>query len=212
MIIYCARNITNDKMYVGKTKRSLEIRKQDHYEKSRKGSDTYFHRALAKYEFEWTILEHVNDECNIDDREKFWIDKLATYSTGYNMTIGGDGGYTYSKGTDLYNKIQYKLGHKGNSNPGADPEIHKRAEYTTQKNIQAGIYFKSGVSHGNNKGKMADIYSKYKGNKSSATAKAVCINGKQYSSCRAAAREFNIAAETVSRRCKNVNYIEWKFV
>ena len=30
MIIYCARNIRNDKMYIGKTIKDLDVRKKEH--------------------------------------------------------------------------------------------------------------------------------------------------------------------------------------
>lgn len=214
MIIYCARNKDNDKMYVGKTTKTLEERRNGHYDSAfRLLSDTNFHRSLRlNSEFEWTILETLNETDDINERERFWISKLDTYKNGYNMTQGGDGGLTYKKGDILYEKIKHKLGHIGDQNPGANPEIHNRAEETKLKNIHDGIFFNSGQSHGNFKGRFKERHNNYKGNPASKNAKQVCINGIIFESLQSAARFYNICAETVSNRCKNVRYLNWNFI
>lgn len=214
MIIYCARNKDNDKMYVGKTSKLLEERKSKHYDSAnRLLSDTNFHRALRLgYEFEWIILETLSDTDDINIREQYWISKLDTYKTGYNMTIGGDGGVTYKKGDDLYNKIKHKLGHLGIKNPGANPEIHNRAEETKLKNIQSGFFFNSGEAHGNFKGKFKEKQSAFKGGSATKNARRVNINGIEYNSLQEAARKFNVCAETISNRCSNPRYIHWNFI
>jgi group I intron endonuclease len=214
MLIYCARNTKNNLMYVGKTTRTLEERKTGHYD-SAEGlkSETHFHRALrTNVEFEWMILETVDTLDNINEREKFWIAKLDTYHNGYNMTPGGDGGLTYKKDDELYHKIKHKLGHPGNSNPGANPEIHNRAQQTILNNIHSGNYFNSGETHGNFKGSFKIIHDKYKGGPSSSNAKQVCIHNITYDSLRSASRALNICAETVANRCKNSRYLEWNFL
>jgi group I intron endonuclease len=214
MLIYCARNKDNDKMYIGKTTKTLEIRKAGHYDAAINSmSDTHFHRALRSgVEFEWMILETVSETNDINEREKFWMSKLDTYHNGYNMTIGGDGGLTYTKGDELYGRIKHKLGSPGNLNPGANPEIHTRAELTKLKNIQSGIFFNSGEAHGNFKGKFKKKHEKYKGGPSPKNSKRVIINGIEYDSLQAAAREYKICAETVSNRCSNTRYLDWNFI
>jgi len=210
MIIYCARNIHNNKMYIGKTTKELEVRKRGHYESAACGSETYFHRALRRDEFEWTILEHVKDDIN--DREQFWIEKLDTFNTGYNMTTGGDGGLTYKKGDELYNRIKHKLGHPGGLNPGSNPDIHARATQTYIDKAKKSEYHATGKDHGNYKGKFKEKHSNYKGRGTSATARAVRINNVEYVSCAAAARALDVCAETVSNRCRKDNYVGWEFV
>jgi group I intron endonuclease len=213
MIIYCARNLTNDKLYVGKTTKTLEERKLQHYDDANNGSETHFHRALClDNEFEWSVLEHVIDVSRLNERECFWITKLNTYVDGYNMTIGGDGGITYRKGDELYDRIKHKLGHSGDSNPGANTEIHARAAQTYVNKAKVGEYHPTGDLHGNFKGVLYKRHAKYKGNASSATAKPVYINGIEYPSCSAASRVLGITPETVSNRCKKSNYIGWEFV
>jgi group I intron endonuclease len=216
MLIYCARNEDNDKMYVGKTTKTLEIRKAGHYDAAINSmSESHFHRAIRLgAEFEWLILEFVTDPDDINDREKFWIEKLDTYHNGYNMTLGGDGGCTYRKGDEVYNRIKHKLVENvsGKKNPGANPEIHAKAQTTILNNIHNGIYFNSGETHGNFKGKFKKRHNSYKGNMPSANAKQVIINGIIFNSLQAAAREYNICAETVSNRCKNSRYLDWNFL
>lgn len=214
MIIYCARNKDNDKMYVGKTMKTLEERKLGHYNTATRSlSDTHFHRALrTTSEFEWTILEILTDSDNINDRERFWISKLDTFNSGYNMTAGGDGGLTYRKGDLLYEKIKHKLGSPGSTNPGANLKIHSQAEATILKNIQSGIFFNSGETHGNFKGKFKEKQAKYKGNSPTKNAKRVSIDGREFNSLQEAARHLNICAETVSNRCTNSRYLDWKFI
>lgn len=214
MLIYCARNIDTNKMYVGKTTRTLDQRKKDHIDIAfQELSETNFHRAIrTNAKFEWTILETLNETDNINDRERFWISKLDTYKNGYNMTEGGDGGLTYKRGDILYERIKHKLGHPGNQNPGANPEIHQRAEETKLKNIQNGIFFNSGESHGNFKGNFKIIQDNYKGGLASGNSRKVQINNITYDSLRAAARAYNICAETVSNRCKSTRYLEWNFL
>lgn len=212
MIIYCARNLTNDKMYVGKTTTDLEKRKQRHYGSVHDGSETHFHRALRNDEFEWTILETVSVDSDINDRERFWISKLDTFKNGYNMTAGGDGGLTYKVGTAVYERIKHKLGQSGDKNPGANPEIHQKAQQTIMNNIQTGNYFNSGELHGNFKGKFAEVHKKYKGNPASINSKRVRIDGIEYDSLRSAARAHNICAETVANRCNKLHYIGWDYI
>jgi group I intron endonuclease len=214
MLIYCARNKDNDKMYIGKTTKTLEIRKAGHYDAAiNYMSDTHFHRALRSgVEFEWMILETVSEPNDINEREKFWISKLDTYHNGYNMTIGGDGGLTYTKGDELYSRIKHKLGSPGSSNPGANPEVHAQAQQTVLNNIHSGKYFNSGESHGNFKGKFKKIHDKYKGGPAPVNSKRVCVHGITYDSLRSAARDLGICAETVSNRCRNSRYLEWNFI
>ena len=214
MIIYCARNKHNDKMYIGKTTKTLENRKKQHYNAAIDSmSDTHFHRALrSDAVFEWIILETVSETDDINEREQFWISKLDTFKNGYNMTAGGDGGLTYETGTELYERIKHKLGHNGDKNPGANPEIHQKAQQTIMNNIETGNYFNSGESHGNFKGKFKEIHSKYKGGPAPVNSKRVKIDGIEYDSLRAAARVYNICAETVSNRCKKTQYINWQYI
>ena len=93
-IIYLVVNVTNGKLYVGKTGRDLGLRIREHEYDARNKGKTAFSRAIRKYgieSFEFTILETCPIE-RIDERERHWI---AAHNCrkphGYNLTDGGDG-------------------------------------------------------------------------------------------------------------------------
>lgn len=93
-IIYCARNIKNNKRYIGQTIKSLNARIKLHYYSE---SCTLFHRALMKYEkedWEWTVLDIGEAGQELSEKEQYWIQYYDTYNNpdkGYNLTKGGEG-------------------------------------------------------------------------------------------------------------------------
>ena len=92
MIIYKATNTLNDKSYIGKTVRSLHLRKGQHL---RSNETTHFHRALRKYGkdmFDWSVIKETKTEKELDNQEIKFIKEYDTYKNGYNSTIGGDNG------------------------------------------------------------------------------------------------------------------------
>lgn len=96
-IIYCARNIKNDKKYIGKTVQTLEDRWGGHldFAFTDRGWNIYFCRAIRKYganSFELSILETIPDE-ELNVAERKWIAELRTsdHKIGYNSTEGGEG-------------------------------------------------------------------------------------------------------------------------
>jgi len=99
-IIYCARNITNDKRYIGQTTRSLNRRKKEHIGQANRGGEYAIHQAIRKYgedNFEWTILDHAHSQIELDEKEKFWIKYWnCFYDGGYNMATGGQCNLSYN--------------------------------------------------------------------------------------------------------------------
>ena len=99
--IYCITNTINNKKFVGKTLMSIEKRFSEHIKdsKRRKMEKRPLYNAMNKYgadKFTIEILEEVNSESELSDREIYWIEKLGTYGrTGYNATKGGDGKQYY---------------------------------------------------------------------------------------------------------------------
>lgn len=92
MIIYKTTNLINGKIYIGKDKNNNP---------KYLGSGKRLNSSINKYgieNFEKVIIEYCESEEHMRDREKFWI---AYYNStcrtiGYNLTIGGDGGDTFS--------------------------------------------------------------------------------------------------------------------
>lgn len=101
MIIYKSTCLINNKIYIGKTKYELNKRIKQHINKSNRGSNLLFHKAIKKYGFEnfkWEVLEEFK---NIDELNKFEIEVIKKLNatnpdTGYNIALGGNGGDTFT--------------------------------------------------------------------------------------------------------------------
>ena len=88
MIIYMTVNLINKKIYIG----------QDSMNRSEYlGSGLLISNAIKRYgsqNFHKIILEHCSSKDELDEREKFWINKLNSNKkgVGYNIARGGEGG------------------------------------------------------------------------------------------------------------------------
>lgn len=90
--IYKIENKLNNKVYIGKTVRSVSERFTEHLKCRGKGQQPLY-RAMNKYgkeNFEVTELTacHMDE---LDDMERFYIELYDSYNKGYNATLGGDG-------------------------------------------------------------------------------------------------------------------------
>ena len=95
-IIYKATNLINGKIYIGKTVKTLKIRKTKHKSAALNNKTIYpFYRAIRKYgfkNFEWKIIDYALTEEILFEMEKYYIKKLKTKAPdGYNSTDGGEG-------------------------------------------------------------------------------------------------------------------------
>ena len=112
--IYCAINTITHKKYIGKTIKSLSIRKSHHISLANGNSTDYFHRSIRKYgpaAFIWELIFESNDPNQLTRMEIKLIRELNTkIPLGYNLTDGGEGLLNPSEETR--NKIRNKqLGH-----------------------------------------------------------------------------------------------------
>lgn len=92
--IYKATDLTNDKLYIGKTS-DFKARKWQH-ERCYEKEDCLFHRAIkshGKENFIWEIIDQANGLDEAYELEKKYIKQYNSYRpNGYNMTLGGTGG------------------------------------------------------------------------------------------------------------------------
>ena len=111
--IYLVTNNLNGKVYIGK---SVDITRrwqqhihdslvsQEDWDNNYRGVRTYFHAAIRKYgkeNFTFSVLEEIDDESTLNDRETYWITKYHSNdrNIGYNMSCGGDG-YNFGSGEE----------------------------------------------------------------------------------------------------------------
>lgn len=101
---YLSKSSTNGR-YVGRTvKKNPEIRwmKGKGYLYYSKTGELLKHqysfgRAILKYgwdNFDHVILEEV-DNANVDQAERYWINKMESFSKGYNESLGGGGSLSF---------------------------------------------------------------------------------------------------------------------
>lgn len=96
-VIYKIENRLNGKTYVGKTV-NWKKRRSDHLRSLRKNNhhNTHLQAAWNKYgesNFSFKILDVFDPNFNfcINALERYWIEKLDAFNSGYNKTLGGDG-------------------------------------------------------------------------------------------------------------------------
>lgn len=118
MLIYKALNTKNNKVYIGKTEKTLEERKLNHfYESHQKRRTSYFYNALRKNKknFVWEVVEdNISDSTTLNEKEIFWIAhfKSTQKEFGYNMTDGGTGGNingNHPNKKEIYKRVGIKL-------------------------------------------------------------------------------------------------------
>ena len=94
--IYKITNCINDKVYIGQTKTSIDKRWHAHKTRYNTGSKDGLYGAMRKYGIENFKIEQIL-ECPIEDlneMERFYIQKYDSFYNGYNLTLGGDGSPT----------------------------------------------------------------------------------------------------------------------
>lgn len=110
--IYKITNKINDKCYIGKTERTIEIRWREHLKNiySLNEYDKPLYRAIRKYGIENFYIEKIEevDASILNERESYWIEYFQSFKKGYNATSGGDGKryLDYELISKMYNEIK----------------------------------------------------------------------------------------------------------
>ena len=93
--IYKITNNVNEKVYIGKTLKTVSERWAEHQKDYLRRE--YEHRplysAMKKYGLSCFTIEQI-EECSaqeLNDRETYWIEFYGSFKYGYNATKGGDG-------------------------------------------------------------------------------------------------------------------------
>ena len=86
----------NNKSYIGYTSLSISKRLVKHMQNAQLGHDTKFYRAIRKYglsNIKSSILYESFSKEEVLEKEKFYITSYDSFRKGYNMTLGGEGGF-----------------------------------------------------------------------------------------------------------------------
>lgn len=109
--IYKITNQINGKVYIGKTEDTIEKRFKEHCKAATRTKEKHrpLYAAMRKYgteNFSVELVEKVNPNDNLEEKECYWIDYFKSYEEGYNATKGGDGKYyaDYELIFNLYEK------------------------------------------------------------------------------------------------------------
>jgi group I intron endonuclease len=102
MLVYKATNLLNNKSYIGKTVKTLRVRRLEHENAAlRRCDNCILHKALRKYgadNFQWEIIAVAESQIRLSALEAQYIEHFDTFRNGYNSTIGGEGtcGFRFS--------------------------------------------------------------------------------------------------------------------
>ena len=91
-IIYKVVNTITDEVYIGATTKSIEERKADHLQTSRKKVGSCFQESIATYgadAFKWEQIDTANSINELAEKEKQYILKYNSKEQGYNSDAGG---------------------------------------------------------------------------------------------------------------------------
>lgn len=91
--IYKITNDINNKVYIGKTRGSINKRWEGHLRdyKKKRCEKRPLYDAMNKYGVEHFRIELIEETINPEEREKYWIAYYDSFKSGYNATMGGDG-------------------------------------------------------------------------------------------------------------------------
>ena len=95
--IYKITNDINQKVYIGQTSRSIEIRWKEHQRDIKRTNFEIrpLYRAINKYGIEHFHIELIEETEYPNEREKYWIEYYQSFKNGYNATLGGEGKMLY---------------------------------------------------------------------------------------------------------------------
>ena len=95
--IYKIINDINNKVYIGKTSRSIDKRWKEHLRdrKREKYKRRRLYSEMNTYGVDHFHIEQIEETENLEEREIYWIGYFEGYAQGYNVTKGGDGKKLY---------------------------------------------------------------------------------------------------------------------
>lgn len=140
-LIYIIRCQVNNKIYIGKTTRTIEARWYEHLKCAEKNTQYPLYLAMNKYGIECFSIS-ILEECNnkfLDEREiqAIKLHKSHISECGYNLTLGGDGtsGWKFKPGAKSgRNNSFYGRKHSLETKKKISNALIKRSDIIGRKN------------------------------------------------------------------------------
>lgn len=215
--VYVITNLSNNKKYVGITNKTYIERFEKHKENARRNYERFaniaLYHAIRKYGenmFRVELLETVNSWDKAKEREKYWINELKSYASGYNNTKGGDGttGYQFTveqiksrKERGLTDKHKRSIS-EGNARYWLG-KTHSEETKAKIRSSRACQTFSEKT-----RAKMGASKTGVKNHKS----KQIQIDGVIYESINLASKILGIHSETVRKRGLNPNFSNYEIL
>jgi group I intron endonuclease len=110
--IYCIKNEINGKVYIGYTSKTVNERFNTHIKNAKKKINRRLYDAMNKYGYENFTVSNLDEAFDVKSAQEIetWyihIFRAKNSKYGYNMTHGGDGGYTISEWSGVAKKELY---------------------------------------------------------------------------------------------------------
>ena len=148
MVIYKITNLLNGKIYIGQTKQKIEYRFLQHSKANSPLGQAMRDCGLENFTIE--IIEHCENQAELNEREKFWIKVLKSkIPYGYNQIDGGGG---FQKSSKRKNFIPSK-----SIENLPTEKINNRIKFIRKKNFLTQTEF--GIKIGLKQRTIADIES-----------------------------------------------------
>ena len=110
-LIYKIANNINEKIYIGRTKRLLEVRIKEHKRNS-KYKKYPIYRAIRKYGWDSFIVEVLEDNIpleNLNERELYWTNKFNALAPNGYVLRAGEKSSIFSKYTETLTTLSIPL-------------------------------------------------------------------------------------------------------
>lgn len=207
--IYKITNDINNKVYIGKTLKSITKRFTEHiHESTRKRSEKRpLYIAMNKYGIEHFSIELVEevDSSILEEREIYWIQQYNSYHYGYNATYGGDGKILYNDSIRQEMINEYKNGQL---------IIEIATKYNCDVSIVRNAIVSAGLDVNNNKNSRLMIgISAYKNGKLIQSFKSHKLAGQWlYTNGYTQSQNWNNISATLGRARDNSNRTAYGFI
>ena len=157
MIIYKATNIINNKVYIGQTIHTLNVRKAQHERSHEYGYKTAFSNAIRKYgkeNFIWEVIYETNSIEDLNEKESYYIKyyKSLVTENGYNLKGGGGNDFLTQEvknkiGESQLGEKNHMFGKTGELNPTSKKVINITTNMIFGSASEAARYDKANFSH-----------------------------------------------------------------